>query len=142
MADNIFVYTGGEQVVPRNVTHVRIDRSVKIIPEMAFQYRHSLIYVEFHDGIERIGKEAFFVCPLLSGSVKLLGVKAIESSAFAYCVSLTDLEFGDKLETIGSRAFADCTSLRNVKISTVKTIECMAFGQCEEFWIYQTDWRQ
>jgi len=35
--DNVFVYLGGEQEVPRNVTHVIIDRSVKI-----FQRGHSI----------------------------------------------------------------------------------------------------
>ena len=35
--DDVFVYLGGEQEVPRNVTHVIIDRSVKI-----FQRGHSI----------------------------------------------------------------------------------------------------
>jgi hypothetical protein len=32
----IFLYTGGDQVVPRDVRRVRIDKSVKIIPAEAF----------------------------------------------------------------------------------------------------------
>ena len=34
--DDIFVYTGGEQVVPDDVTHVIVDKSVKIIRWGAF----------------------------------------------------------------------------------------------------------
>ena len=48
---NIFVYMGGEQVVPRDVTHVIIDRSVKIIPARAFEHREQLVSVKFHDGV-------------------------------------------------------------------------------------------
>ena len=33
----VFVYMGGDQEVPRNVTHVRIHKSVKIITREAFQ---------------------------------------------------------------------------------------------------------
>ena len=60
--DDIFVYTGGDQVVPDDVGRVRIDKSVKIIPQRAFQFRRHLIDVEFHDGIERIEKDAFNCC--------------------------------------------------------------------------------
>jgi hypothetical protein len=56
MADggDIFVYVGGEQEVPLDVTHVIIDRSVKIIPERAFIRRTKLVSVETHDDLEKI----------------------------------------------------------------------------------------
>jgi hypothetical protein len=83
--DEIFVYTGGEQEVPRNVRRVRIDKSVKIIPaSRAFQNRRNLIYVEFHDSMERIGMGALANCPL-SSSIKLLGVTVVEMWAFSGC---------------------------------------------------------
>ena len=41
--DDIFVYMGGDQVVPEDVRRVRIDKSVKIIPSWAFEYREHLI---------------------------------------------------------------------------------------------------
>jgi hypothetical protein len=127
--DEIFVYIGGEQLVPDNVRRVRIDKSVKIIPARAFQYCRSLIFVEFHDGIERIEMWAFYDCPLLS-SVKLLGVKIIKDGAFRDCSGLTDVELGDKLETIGQNAFSRCTSLRSVTIPSVRTIGEWAFSSC------------
>jgi hypothetical protein len=97
--DSIFVYLGGEQVVPNDVTHVRIDRSVKIIPELAFFRHRSLVSVETHVGIEIIGKQAFDGCFSLRG-IKLPGVSEIGCMAFNNCRALTDVEFGDKLETI------------------------------------------
>ena len=96
--DDIFIYTGGAQVVPRDVRRVRIDKSVKIIPAEAFLDRRSLIYVEFHNSIERIKRGAFEGCVSLK-RVKLLGVKVIEWEAFDGCSGLTDVE-GNKLETI------------------------------------------
>jgi hypothetical protein len=31
-----YIYMGGQDVVPRNATHVRVDESVKVIPFRAF----------------------------------------------------------------------------------------------------------
>eukprot|EP00985_Skeletonema_marinoi_P011258 scaffold5329_cov126-Skeletonema_marinoi.AAC.13 len=53
--DEIFVYMGGDQVVPMDVKRVRIDKSVKIIPTRAFQGRTRLIDVEFLDGMKKLG---------------------------------------------------------------------------------------
>ena len=64
MADNIFVYLGGEQEVPADVTHVIIDRSVKIIPRHAFNGRTKLVSVEFHDGVEKLNNVHSLVAPL------------------------------------------------------------------------------
>jgi len=129
--DGIFVYMGGEQVVPMGVRRVRIDPSVKIIPRRAFSQRENLIYVEFHDGVEIIEKWAFLVCPLLK-SVKLLGVRVIEKMAFSNFFGLTDVEFGGKLEAIEQWAFAKCTSLRNVRMPSVRTIGEGAFTNCKQ----------
>ena len=57
----IFVYLGGDQVVPNDVTHAIVDKSVKIIPRGAFRERRNLLSVETHDGVEIIEEEAFYV---------------------------------------------------------------------------------
>jgi hypothetical protein len=129
--DNIFVYLGGEQEVPRNVTHVIIDRSVKIIPEWAFYLRQLLVSVETHDGIEKIGGNAFDGCRCLRG-IKLPGVKIIEVEAFMDCTALTDVAFGDELETIGQSAFLGCPIGNIIKIPTVRTIQNKAFSYCKQ----------
>ena len=48
--NNVFVYMGGDQEVPRDVTHVRVHKSVKIISTRAFQNFHHLVSIEMHDG--------------------------------------------------------------------------------------------
>eukprot|EP00985_Skeletonema_marinoi_P013198 scaffold6520_cov140-Skeletonema_marinoi.AAC.2 len=128
--DEIFVYMGGDQVVPMDVRRIKIDRSVTIIPRRAFDHRQRLIDVEFHDGIERIEAEAFYGCTSLRGSIKLLGVKIIGNRAFYSCGVLIDVEFGVKLETIGLSAFFNCRSLRNITMPSVKTIDRGAFANC------------
>ena len=81
--EDIFVYTGGEQVVPEDVTHVIVDKSVKIIRREAFHSRRRLVSIEMHDGIEIIEGWAFLGCISLKGSIKLPGVRVVEDNAFA-----------------------------------------------------------
>ena len=119
--DDFFIYIGGDQQVPIGVRHARIHRDVKIIPRRAFHARRNLIYVEFHDDIEIIEKNAFAWCTSLR-NVKLLGVKIIKTKAFFICSDLTDVEFGDKLGTIERSAFHNCTSLRKITMPSVRTI--------------------
>jgi len=65
--------------------------------------------------------------------IKLLGVKVIEMAAFFECRGLTDVEFGNnKLETIRPSAFAYCTSLRNITMPSVRTIDAWAFQSCNK----------
>ena len=128
---DIFVYAGGEQEVPRNVTRVRIDRSVKIIPERAFHFRQNLLSVETHDDLEKIERDAFLYCISLR-RIKLPGVRIVERGAFCNCYDLSDVEFGDKLETIEWNAFGGCQSLQKIKMPSVRNIGHSAFSGCEQ----------
>ena len=129
--NDVFVYMGG--VVPQHlreiITHVRVHKSVKIIPARSFYDCENLVSIEFHDGVEIIEHWAFSSCTLRE--IKLLGVRVIGEGAFSNCVELADVEFGNKLETIEHRAFVD-TALRRVKIPKVRVIESCAFGGCEQ----------
>ena len=127
----VFVYTGGDQQVPDEITHAIIDPSVKIVRARAFYGRWQLISVEFHDGVEIIEEEAFTNCISLCGPMKLLGVKIIKEKAFQFCRELTDVEFGDQLETIEQFAFA-YTSLKKISMSSVRTIGKRVFDRCDE----------
>jgi hypothetical protein len=124
------VYTG-QQDVPFGVTHVRIDRSVKIIPLNAFGGRTQLVSVETHDGIEKVEVFAFNGCHSLGG-IKLPGVREVGYAAFANCSSLREVEFGNKLETIGNDAFARCLYLQKIKMPSVRTIQGAAFINCKQ----------
>ena len=128
--NNVFIYMGGNQRVPRDVTHVRVHKSVKIIRQSAFLNCGNLVSVEMHDDVEIIEKYAFGNCFSLR-KIKLPGVRVIEDEAFSCCTELADVEFGEKLKAIGNNSF-QFTSLRNIKIPKVRTIKCYAFYKCEQ----------
>lgn len=58
-----FRYTGQDKdEIPRNITHLKIDSSVREIPDCSFSSCRSLVHVEFHEGLLVIGKSAFAHC--------------------------------------------------------------------------------
>jgi hypothetical protein len=65
MADDnatvVFVYMGEGAVVPSDVVRVRVDPSVRVIPQYEFYDRRQLQKVELHDGIREIGPRAFSI---------------------------------------------------------------------------------
>ena len=128
--NDVFVYMGGNQVVPRDVTHAIVDPSVDTIRRKAFSNCRHLVYVEMHDGVKIIEVGAFEFCWSLIG-INLLGVRVIESDAFADCRALEDVEFGNKLDKIGSMAFRR-TFLGHIKIPKVREIRAYAFANCEQ----------
>jgi len=89
--DDVFVYMGGDQEVPEDVTHVRVHKSVKIITRCAFNHCRNLVSIEMHDGVENIGAMAFYRCTTLRG-IKLPGVRVIDNNAFIVCLALEDLK--------------------------------------------------
>eukprot|EP00985_Skeletonema_marinoi_P013404 scaffold6632_cov96-Skeletonema_marinoi.AAC.1 len=125
---DIFVYRGGR--APQHVTHVRIDKSVEVIDDHAFEYCKHLVQVETHDRIREVGWDAFYKCRSLR-SIDLRSVVEIDVWAFHGCENLTDVKFGDKLETIGKYAFYGCTSLEHLMLSSIITIKTWAFQRCE-----------
>jgi len=42
------------EVVPRNATHVTVDKSVKVIPAWAFFEHQNIEEFECHDGVEEM----------------------------------------------------------------------------------------
>ncbi len=125
--DDVFVYTGGR--APQHVVNVIIDKSVKVIDDEAFFNNRNLRSVEFHAGVERIGRNSFCWCISLR-RLKLLGVRVIHAGAFYNCSSLEDAEFGDELEKVGPEAFAHCNSLQSITMPSVRTIGEGAFSNC------------
>ena len=127
---DIFVYTGGEQQVPRDVKRVRIAENIDTIPERTFQRCRQLIEVEGHNELKKIEEYAFAECPCLRRVTKMQGVIEIEAYAFRDCDALSELEF-DKLEIIGSYAFGNCNSLRSINMTSVRRVGEYAFQYCK-----------
>jgi len=125
---DIFVYRGGR--APRNVTHVRIDKSVEVIEHSAFDGCAHLVQVDTHDGIRKVGNMAFHRCRSLR-SIDLRSAVEIGDGAFGGCENLVDVKFGDKLETIGIYAFEACRSLECLKLPSIITVKSGAFMYCK-----------
>ena len=123
---NVFIYRGGR--APQHVTHVFIDESVYDIEAHAFRDCQSLVSVETHEGIRRIGGAAFYRC-ISMRRIDLKSVVEIDAYAFYGC-ELESVEFGDRLETIGNSAFYDCRPLTHLKLPSIVTIGGHAFSSC------------
>ena len=125
------VYSGQSRgSIPKNVTHVIVDQSVKVIESSAFYGCAQLMRVELNDGLEKIKKGAFANTSLTRISIPS-SVKVIGSTAFFGCSRLTNVELCEGLEKIMIRAFEECASLEDVSIpSTVNKIGRNAFGSC------------
>ena len=124
---DIFIYRGGR--APQHITHALIDKSVNEIKNVAFCNCESLLTVDTHDGIRRVGKRAFNRCISLR-RISLKSAVEIDDWAFDKCKNLESVELGDMLETIGTSAFARCGSLLHLKLPSITTIGVAAFNEC------------
>ena len=123
---DIFIYRGGR--APQHITHARIDKSVNEIEDNAFG-GWRLVQVDTHNGIRKVGKNAFRICKSLR-RINLKSVVEFEEYAFYECENLESVEFGDRLETIGIAAFCWCTSLEHIKLPSIITIGRGSFANC------------
>eukprot|EP00984_Skeletonema_dohrnii_P003588 scaffold1216_cov73-Skeletonema_dohrnii-CCMP3373.AAC.1 len=129
-ADGYYTFTGREgEVIPRNVTRVRIHKSLTVIPADAFEGNRHIEELECHDRVKTVGGWAFANCPSLR-IVRMPGVREVESEAFADCEALAIVECG-KLERIGESAFGRCISLGSIILQSSKIVEGLAFSRCK-----------
>jgi hypothetical protein len=130
----VFIYSKDTKYerIPKNVTHLKVDPSVKEIVARAFDDCWSLVEVEFSEGLERIGDEGFIDCSNLKYINKLPStLMEIGDCAFEECESLVEVQFPEGLERIGQGAFSGCSSLTHVRIpSSVCRMEHSAFAEC------------
>ena len=56
---DVFVYTGGDQEVPRDVKRVRIAENVDTIQARVFDQCFQLVEVKGHDKLKKIERHAF-----------------------------------------------------------------------------------
>eukprot|EP00984_Skeletonema_dohrnii_P001758 scaffold586_cov112-Skeletonema_dohrnii-CCMP3373.AAC.4 len=124
--EEYFIFTGG--VVPPDVTRVRIDESISVIPARAFYKHPNITELYCHIRVKKVEKNAFRQCRSLR-QVIMPGVEVVELAAFCGCAALTDVECG-KLEIIGKSAFGGC-NLRSVNFPSAKIVEADSFWWCK-----------
>jgi hypothetical protein len=119
--------------IPRDLTRVKVNPSVKVILAQAFDNCSQLTNVQLHEGLEKIGERAFCNCTSLHAIVIPPSVKEIPAKAFDLCSQLTNVELHEGLEKIGWRAFCNCSSLHRIVIPrSVEVIYEFAFAGCSQ----------
>lgn len=129
---DIFVYTGGNQKVPKDIERARIHPSVKVIKKEAFVCCTKLKYVQFSpSGLEEIAEGAFRYCNSLE-SVRLSSTtRIIHKAAFQNCRRLRYVILNEGLEVIGHESFDHCASMEFLALpSTMRHIQGRAFRHC------------
>ncbi|KAK1733391.1 hypothetical protein QTG54_015950 [Skeletonema marinoi] len=127
--DGWHIYYGRDgELIPPDVTRVRIHESVTVIPARAFYINRTIEEVKCHDRVKTVEEYAFFNCTSL-GRVIMPGVEEVKKCAFNRCRALTDVECG-KLERIRYGAFYGCKSLTSIDLPSTKIVDMCAFWNC------------
>ena len=115
-----------------NLSYVRIPGGVKTIADKAFGWNgDNLTCIEICEGVEYIGKYAFYANEKLKELKLPKSLIAIDDFAFGLCQNLQSVVIYDNVTTIGNEAFWSCNSLTNVELGKgVTTIESFAFQGC------------
>ena len=97
-----------------------IPKTIRTIAYYAFATCEELEKINFNEGLETIGKEAFFYCTSLKELLFPETLIEIGKQAFWACEDLESISFPSSLETIGDNAFDDCPKLTSVDLSQTK----------------------
>jgi len=127
---SVYIYNGVGRV-PRNVTHVRIDPSVTVIPQDAFFNSQQLVEVKLPEGLVHIEVRAFYNCNSLKTINIPSTVTEIGDYAFDECEKLVVVHLPEGLQRLGGWAFHHCTSLQSINIPpAIEVIKEGAFCHC------------
>ena len=89
------------------------------------------IQVVIEDGIQEIGKDAFYGCTNLEKVKRMNGVRRIGRCAFSGCTGLRSITFPPSVQTICDGAFLMCTALKQISIpKSIVEIGESAFAEC------------
>lgn len=130
----VYNYSGDESAgpVPRTVMHVKIDNSLRRIPDQAFADCRDLVTVELPPCVEAIGQDAFSECTSLQYIFIPPTVQHIGKCCFFRCKSLVSVTLPHGLRVIEKVAFCGCYALETIHIpTTVKEIRDEAFLNCD-----------
>ena len=117
-----------------NLTSVMIGNNVKTIGSYAFYNCSSLTSVVIPNRVTSIGAQAFYNCTSLTSIVIPNSVTTIDVCAFEDCSSLASVTFEggskSKYRTVKRGVFKGCSSLTDIKLWYISTVESEAFMDC------------
>lgn len=120
-----------EVVVPRpNLKSVVLPQGLQSIGKEAFYQCTSLNDFTMPQSVTSIGESAFYECSSLESITIPNAITDISKNVFYGCNALKNVTFPDALTSIGESAFAEC-GFENLRLPpTVTTIGAYAFSGC------------
>ena len=110
-----FVCEDGEADVPQDATAIRFQSSVSNLANKLCCQRGSLTSVNFEEGLQVIGEEAFFGCSALKELSMPSTMYSLGVGVFAECTNLAQIDISKtKLTAIAARTFQNCYNLRKI----------------------------
>lgn len=106
----------GDIVIPASISYDGKDYKVIGIDDNAFAYGYEITDLEIEEGIETIGKNAFFNCSGLTELSFPASVTEIGDYAFNSCTNVTNITFPTGLKVAGP-IFQSCLNLTNVSFN-------------------------
>lgn len=120
----------GDIVIPQFVNYNNTQYQVIRIGADAFS-DDKITSVKLPEGLQEIGRDAFYSCDALTNVELPEGLISIGSMAFCSCDALTNIELPNSLEYIYSSAFAVC-SLTSINLpNKITIIGGDAFSGCD-----------
>jgi hypothetical protein len=95
---------------------VIVPKTVQTIGDLAFSRRKKLRKIQFPDGLEHIGHDAFSDCDTLEEVVIPATVQAIDTYAFSGCESLKKVTFLGTVKHLSRTAFSDDNALLSINV--------------------------
>ena len=101
------------------------------IADGVFAKHTEIVSLIFSEGLQSIGKNAFYSCHSIQSIVLPHSLLTIGESAFEGCLSAYHVDIGSSLISLGDKAFFGCISMDSVSLpETVSSIGKMAFSEC------------
>lgn len=113
-----------------NITSVTIPENIKSIEQYAFMDCKNLAVVNFSEGLNFIGADAFNGCNIKTLTLPN-SIISINNNAFDNCRNLTNVILPNNLERIELELFAGCTNLTTITLpKELKLVVECAFTGC------------
>ncbi len=115
----------------KNVTSVRLPKTIHTIGEYAFENCTQLQSIELPAGLTQLGSRTFSGCTQLQTVELPAGLTGTGEYTFDGCTNLQRINLPDGVEELGNGTFNNCSSLTNITLPQgLKGIGEYAFSGC------------
>ena len=117
--------------IPGSIEVDGVSYIVKAIDDNVFSNCTNIDTLIIGNGVERIGRSAFYWCYRMKSVSLPTSLKSIGESSFTECNNITSLVIPEGVKTIGQNAFSRCNNMKLLELpSTLDSIGDYAFRWC------------